>query len=100
LTKPKNALTKQYQKLFEMEGVHLTFSEDALKAISKKAILRKTGARGLRAILETILLDLMFTLPELENVAEIVINGDTVDNGKPPLQIAPDKKKPAKVTGA
>jgi ATP-dependent Clp protease ATP-binding subunit ClpX len=97
LTKPKNALTKQYQKLFEMEGVHLNFSDDALKAISKKAILRKTGARGLRAILETILLDLMFGLPGMENVAEVIINGDVVDNGKAPVLIAPDKKKPAKV---
>jgi ATP-dependent Clp protease ATP-binding subunit ClpX len=97
LTKPKNALTKQYQKLFEMEGIHLTFSDDALKAISKKAIQRKTGARGLRAILETILLDLMFSLPGMENVAEVVINGDTVDNGKAPVMIAPDKRKPAKV---
>jgi len=97
LTKPKNALTKQYQKLFEMEGVHLTFSDEALKAISKKAIQRKTGARGLRAILETILLDLMFDLPGIENVAEVIINGDVVDNGKPPVLIAPDKKKPAKV---
>jgi len=95
LTKPKNALTKQYQKLFEMEGVHLNFSDEALKAISKKAIQRKTGARGLRAILETILLDLMFNLPGMENVAEVIINGDVVDNGKPPVMIAPDKKKPA-----
>jgi ATP-dependent Clp protease ATP-binding subunit ClpX len=95
LTKPKNALTKQYQKLFEMEGVHLTFSDDALRAISKKAIGRKTGARGLRAILESILLDLMFGLPGIENVAEVVINGDVVDNNKPPLMIAPDKKRPA-----
>ena len=97
LTKPKNALTKQYQKLFEMEGVHLNFSDDALRAISKKAIQRKTGARGLRAILETILLDLMFSLPGMENVAEVVINGDVVDSGKAPVLIAPDKKKPAKV---
>lgn len=97
LTKPKNALTKQYQKLFEMEGVHLTFSEDALKAIAKKAILRKTGARGLRAILESLLLDLMFSLPGIENVAEVIINGDVVDNGKAPVLVAPDKKKPAKV---
>jgi len=97
LTKPKNAMTKQYQKLFEMENVHLTFSDEALRAISKKAIQRKTGARGLRAILEAILLDLMFDLPGMENVAEVVINGDVVDSNKPPVLIAPDKKKPAKV---
>jgi len=95
LTKPKNALIKQYQKLFEMEGVHLNFTEDALKAVAKKAIQRKTGARGLRAILESILLDLMFNLPGIENVAEVVINGDVVDNNKAPTLIAPDKKKPA-----
>ena len=98
LTKPKNALVKQYQKLFEMEDVQLTFSEDALSAISKKAIARKTGARGLRAILETILLDLMFELPAMENVAEIVVNGDVVDNNKAPALISPDKKKPTKVS--
>jgi len=98
LTKPKNALVKQYQKLFEMEDVQLTFSEDALSAISKKAISRKTGARGLRAILETILLDLMFELPAMENVAEIVVNGDVVDNNKAPALISPDKKKPTKVS--
>ncbi len=96
LTKPKNAFVKQYQKLFEMEGVQLTFSEDALKAVSRKAIERKTGARGLRAILEAILLDLMYDLPGIENVAEVIINGDVVDNGKPPVLVAPDKKKPAK----
>jgi ATP-dependent Clp protease ATP-binding subunit ClpX len=96
LTKPKNAFVKQYQKLFEMEGVHLTFSDEALKAVAKKAIERKTGARGLRAILEGILLDLMYELPGIENVAEVIINGDVVDNGKPPVLVAPDKKKPAK----
>ncbi|HEU5046365.1 MAG TPA: ATP-dependent Clp protease ATP-binding subunit ClpX [Rickettsiales bacterium] len=97
LTKPKNALIKQYQKLFEMEEVQLTFTEDALKAVSRKAIQRKTGARGLRAILETILLDLMFELPNLENVAEVVINEDVVDNNKAPILVSPDKKKPAKI---
>ena len=98
LTKPKNALVKQYQKLFEMEDVQLTFSDDALSAISKKAIARKTGARGLRAILETILLDLMFELPAMENVAEIVLNSDVVDNNKAPVLISPDKKKTPKVS--
>lgn len=100
LTKPKNALIKQYQKLFEMEDVQLTFASDALNSIAKKAIARKTGARGLRAILESILLDLMFDLPGLENVAEVVINNDTVDNGKPPVLVSPDKKKPSKGAAA
>ena len=98
LTKPKNALVKQYHKLFEMEDVNLTFTTDALSAISKKAIARKTGARGLRAILESILLDLMFDLPAMENVAEVVITGEVVDNGKEPTLVAPDKKKPVKTS--
>jgi len=97
LTRPKNALIKQYQKLFEMEDIQLTFSPESLESVAKKAIGRKTGARGLRAILESILLDLMFDLPGLENVAEIVINHEVVDNGKPPVFVSPDKKKPAKV---
>ncbi len=97
LTKPKNALIKQYQKLFEMEDVQLTFTDDALTAVSKKAIQRKTGARGLRAILEGLLLDLMFDLPGLENVAEVVINNDVVENSKQPVLVSPEKKKPAKL---
>src|SRR3546814_1071066 len=70
LTKPRNALVKQYQRLFEMEGVKLDFSEDALRAIAEKAIARKTGARGLRSIMEAILLDPMYDLPGLEGVEE------------------------------
>jgi ATP-dependent Clp protease ATP-binding subunit ClpX len=97
LTKPKNALIKQYQKLFEMEDVQLTFTNEALDAVSKKAIARKTGARGLRAILEGILLELMFELPGMENVAEVIINADVVDNGKPPVLVSPEKKKSAKL---
>lgn len=95
LTKPKNALIKQYQKLFEMESVQLTFANEALEAVAKKAIQRKTGARGLRAILESILLELMFELPGMENVAEVVINSEVVNDNKPPLLIPPDKKKSA-----
>src|SRR5690606_18984197 len=76
LTEPKNALIKQYQKLFEMENVHLKFSDDALKAIAKKAIERKTGARGLRAILEGALLELMYDIPGKDNVEEVIINAD------------------------
>ena len=85
LTKPKNALVKQYQRLFEMEDVKLTFTDDALRAIAAKAIERKTGARGLRSIMEGILLDTMFDLPGLEGVEEIVINGEVVDGESKPL---------------
>jgi len=87
LTKPKNALVKQYQRLFEMEDVKLAFNEEALKSIAKKAILRKTGARGLRSIMEGILLDPMYDLPSLESVEEIVINGEVVEGRAQPLYI-------------
>jgi ATP-dependent Clp protease ATP-binding subunit ClpX len=87
LTKPKNALLKQYQRLFEMENVNLTFSEDALSAVAKKAIKRKTGARGLRSIMENILLDTMYDLPSLEGVEEVVINGEVVEGRARPLYI-------------
>ncbi len=92
LTKPKNALTKQYQRLFEMENVKLNFNEEALKAISEKALKRSTGARGLRTIMETILLDSMYELPGMDNVAEVVINRDVVENKAKPLYIYSDKK--------
>jgi ATP-dependent Clp protease ATP-binding subunit ClpX len=81
LTEPKNALTKQYRKLFEMEGVELKFTDDALTAIATKAIARKTGARGLRAIMEEALMELMYDIPGTENVNEVIINGDVI-NGK------------------
>ena len=87
LTSPRNALVKQYQRLFEMEGVHLEFSEDALSAIAKKAIARKTGARGLRSIMESILLESMYHLPELDGVEEIVINSEVVEGRAEPLHI-------------
>ena len=87
LSEPKNALVKQYQRLFEMENVELTFNEDALKAIANKAIERKTGARGLRSIMETILLDTMYDLPGLDGVDEVVISGDVVDGKAQPLYI-------------
>ncbi len=92
LTKPKNALVKQYQRLFEMEDVQLTFREEALESVAKKAVERKTGARGLRSIMENILLDTMFDLPGLDGVEEIVINEDTVDDGAAPLFIYADRK--------
>ncbi|MEL6919966.1 MAG: ATP-dependent Clp protease ATP-binding subunit ClpX [Pseudomonadota bacterium] len=91
LTEPKNALVKQYQRLFAMEDVELTFHEDALSAIAQKAIERKTGARGLRSIMEAILLDTMFELPALEGVREVVISDDVVAGGARPLYIYSDK---------
>jgi len=95
LTEPKNALSKQYQKLFDMEGVKLAFSNDALSGISKRAIERKTGARGLRSILEGILLDTMFDLPSMEGVDEIVIDKDVVEGRKEPVRVFAKKSKEA-----
>jgi len=90
LVEPKNALVKQYQRLFEMENVDLTFADEALGAISKKAIERKTGARGLRSIMEIILLDTMFDLPSLEGVDEVVISKQVIEGTVPPLYIYAD----------
>ncbi|HXV25525.1 MAG TPA: ATP-dependent Clp protease ATP-binding subunit ClpX [Alphaproteobacteria bacterium] len=92
LTKPKNALNKQYQRLFEMEDVRLQITEDALKAIAHKAILRKTGARGLRSIMEGILLESMFELPNLQGVEEVVINREVVEGRATPLYIYSDRR--------
>ncbi len=93
LTEPKNALVKQYQRLFELEESQLTFTEDALHAIAKRAIQRKTGARGLRSILEDILLDTMFELPGMDNVEEVVVNEEAVTSDAKPLMIYADAKK-------
>jgi len=92
LTKPKNALVKQYQRLFEMEDVRLELTEEALRGISQKAIARKTGARGLRSIMESILLDSMFELPSLAGVSEIVINREVVEGRTKPLHIYSDRR--------
>ena len=96
LTEPKNALTKQYARLFDIEGVKLTFQEDAIREIAKKAIERNTGARGLRSIMEILLLDTMFELPGMENAEEIVVKADNVINNTPPTIVFSEKKKPAK----
>ena len=93
LTKPKNALVKQYQRLFEMEDVCLTFSDDARREIAHKAIARKTGARGLRSILEGILLDPMFDLPSYDGVEEVVINKEVVEGRVGPLLIYADRRE-------
>ena len=97
LTEPKNALVKQYQRLFELEDVKLAFTDDALKAIAKRAISRKTGARGLRSILEAILLDTMFDLPGLKGVEEVMVNEEAVTaaEAKPLMIYAERKEKPA-----
>jgi ATP-dependent Clp protease ATP-binding subunit ClpX len=87
LTEPKNALVKQYQRMFEMENVRLTFPDEALRAIARKAIQRKTGARGLRSILESILLDTMFELPGMGGVQEAVVSADVVEGRAKPLLI-------------
>jgi ATP-dependent Clp protease ATP-binding subunit ClpX len=87
LTKPKNALVKQYQRLFEMEGAKLTFTDDALRSVATRAIQRRTGARGLRSIMESILLSTMFDLPGLEDVEEVVVNGEVAEGRASPLFI-------------
>ena len=98
LEEPKNSLIKQYAKLFEIEGVKLTFSKDALKAIAEKAITRKTGARGLRSIIEDVLLETMFELPSIENVEEVVVNKEVVlGNAKPMLIYSKKIAKDAKI---
>ncbi|WP_295217103.1 ATP-dependent Clp protease ATP-binding subunit ClpX [uncultured Brevundimonas sp.] len=93
LTEPKNALIKQYKRLFEMENVELTFTDDALIAVAKKAITRKTGARGLRSILEGILLETMFELPTFEGVEEVVVNAEVIDGKAQPLLIYSEASK-------
>ena len=93
LTEPKNALLKQYQRLFQMESVDLTFTDDALKAVARRAITRKTGARGLRSIMESILLNTMFELPNLRGVTEVVINSEVVEGNAQPLYVHAETAK-------
>ena len=94
LTEPKNALTKQYSALFDMDDVRLEFRDEALRAIARKAIERKTGARGLRSIMEAILMDTMFDIPTASDIEEVVINEDVVnDNAKPLVVHAASPKK-------
>jgi len=92
LTKPKNALTKQFTKLFEMDGVELEFERDALDAIAKLAIARSTGARGLRAIVEAAMMDIMYEIPGRTDVLKCVITGETIKNSKPMLVVGETKK--------
>jgi ATP-dependent Clp protease ATP-binding subunit ClpX len=85
LTKPKNSLVKQFQKLFEMDGVKLKFTKGALQAIARKALVRESGARGLRAILEEAMLDIMYEVPSKQGIKEVVVNEDAITNGDAPL---------------
>lgn len=93
LTKPKNALAKQYQKFFEMDNVELEFTEDALIAIAKKAIDRNTGARGLRAVVEEAILDLMYDLPSQTDVEKCIIDAKVITENKAPELIRRNKEK-------
>lgn len=97
LTEPKNALTKQYGRLFDMEGVELDFRDDALRAVANKAMERKTGARGLRSILESVLLDTMYQVPSMENVAKVVIDSQTIKGESDPLLIYENNDQASKV---
>ncbi|MBX6370326.1 MAG: ATP-dependent Clp protease ATP-binding subunit ClpX, partial [Rhodospirillales bacterium] len=92
LTKPKNALVKQYQRLFEMEGIRLEFQPDALEAVAKRAIARKTGARGLRSIMEAILLEPMFDLPGMSGIEQVLVGRDAVEGRAKPLYVHADRR--------
>jgi len=96
IREPKNALTKQYQKLFEMEGVEIQFRDEALRAIAKKAQERKTGARGLRSIMEAVLLDTMYKIPSLENVSKVVIDAAVIEGESEPLLMYENVEQPTK----
>ena len=95
LTEPRNALVKQYQKIFEFESVELEFTEDALAAIAEEAIKRATGARGLRAILEESLLDVMYELPGRDDVIKVLVDRDTVIDKMPPTMITSEDERAA-----
>jgi ATP-dependent Clp protease ATP-binding subunit ClpX len=95
LTEPKNAVVKQFARLLQMEGVELDIRPSALKAIALKAIARKTGARGLRSILEQVLIDTMFELPNTPGVAQVVVDENTIEENKPPLLVYREAAKQA-----
>ncbi|MBQ8827948.1 MAG: ATP-dependent Clp protease ATP-binding subunit ClpX, partial [Clostridia bacterium] len=93
LTEPKNALVKQYQKLLAYDDVELEFEDDAIDAITSVAMARKTGARGLRAIIENVMTDVMFNVPSIDNVTKCIVTKDTVENGAQPILVYADAKK-------
>ena len=99
LTEPKNAFVKQYAKLFDLENVALKFTDDALSEIAKKAIERKTGARGLRSIMENMLLDTMYEIPDKDDITEVIVSGDTVKDNKQPVYVYADTKTKKKAGG-
>ena len=99
LVEPKNALTKQFAKLFKMEGVDLEFREEALRLISKKALERKTGARGLRSIMEHALLEIMFDLPSMPNLIKVVVDEGAIKGENPPILIYSDEPRLAESAG-
>ena len=94
LKEPKNAYTKQYAKLFEMEGAEIDFREDALVAIAQKAMERKTGARGLRSILESVLLEVMYKLPSEEGVSKVIIDENVINGASDPMLIYENAEQP------
>ena len=96
LTEPRNALTKQYARLFEMEGVQIDFRPDALDAVAERALARKTGARGLRSIMESVLLDTMYRIPSEDNVAKVVVDESVIKGESEPLLVYENIEKPAK----
>ncbi|HEY2591207.1 MAG TPA: ATP-dependent Clp protease ATP-binding subunit ClpX, partial [Steroidobacteraceae bacterium] len=100
LTEPKNALTKQYRRLFEMEGAELEFRDEALKAVAHRAMQRKTGARGLRTILETVLLDTMYELPSMRNVQKVVIDETVIDGHTKPYVVYRSEDEPRRASGS
>ena len=93
LTEPKNALLKQYQELFSIEGVQLEFTPEALIAVAKKSMERKTGARGLRSILEGVLLESMYQIPSTENIEKVLVSEETINHAVAPLLISSDSKQ-------
>ncbi|MCL5935511.1 MAG: ATP-dependent Clp protease ATP-binding subunit ClpX, partial [Firmicutes bacterium] len=93
LTEPRNALVKQYEKLFDLDGVNLEFQQDALKTVAQEALKRKTGARGLRAILEEIMLEVMYEIPSRQDIAKCIITRDTIIKKEKPLIVSVDRKK-------
>jgi ATP-dependent Clp protease ATP-binding subunit ClpX len=95
LTEPKNALVKQYQRMFELDGVTLEFDHEALEGIAELAVARKTGARGLRAILEDVLGPIMFEIPSTEDVDKVIVTRASVDEGAPPTLVLRQKRKSA-----
>jgi len=92
LTEPKNAITKQYQKLFRMEGVDLEFTEDALEAVVDYALTRKTGARALRSILENIMVDIMYKIPSKESISNCIITREVITEKKEPVYLSNNRK--------